>query len=204
MGQVFNENTFTAQYISSPGEGGYPAILRFSAASTGGKQATIDEGFLCQTAAVNFTRNASKAFFLNVKGLAYIIGRGTGTLNLTGMLGNAESFSRLFGENVTNPCNGLFTVELDAFGLKPCDSNRPEGTLILTGVMPTTIAITASIREDNGALWYTANANFEVANLAIGATAAQAINNNVSTAAAASGIAAAGVAAGVFAGAARA
>ena len=162
---VFNENTFTASYVTKPGAGGYASILTFS--HPRGGRVGVDRAFLCQSATVNFGRSVQKMFFINVNGVAYTLGRGSGTLSLTGLLGDSEDFGELFGSDVTDPCNGLFTVQLDAFGMQPCNEDRPKGKLYMTGVVPQSFAITAQTVDGTGALWYTANASFELANLAI-------------------------------------
>ena len=66
----------------NPGVGGYGAILTFSTVGDSG----IDKAFLCSNATVNFQRNIQKQFFINVEGVAYVLGRGTGMLQLSGML----------------------------------------------------------------------------------------------------------------------
>lgn len=162
---IFNSNTFTAKYVAKPGQGGFAGLLTFS---QGSADLPIDRAFLCQSAQVTFSRQVQKSYFINVDGLAYIFGRGAGTLGLTGMLGSAEDFAVLFGNDLANPCKGLFTVKLDAFGMQSCsDTEPPQGQLIMTGVVAQGFTITAAVSDATGALWYTATANFDIANLAI-------------------------------------
>lgn len=164
MQQIFGQNgTPNVSYVVRPGEGGYSSLLTFSQQSAA---QAIDRAFLCENATVDFRRNLSKLYFINHRGIAYVMGRGTGTLSLRGMLGHPEDFAYLFGEDATDPCQGLYTVQLDAFGLEACDWDD-SGTLIMEGVAPVSFVITAETHRENGALWYTANATFEISGLKV-------------------------------------
>ena len=118
MEQIFGQNgTPNVSYVTRPAEGGYSSILTFSELGPEG----IDRAFLCENATIDFGRQLSKSYFINHAGIAYVLGRGTGNLSLRGMLGHAEDFAALFGESASDPCDGLYTVKLDAFGMVNCD-----------------------------------------------------------------------------------
>ena len=167
-----NNNDFAAKYISRPGTGGYGGILTFSFSKDGstatGDLKEVDKAFLCNSITIRFARSVSQMYFLNVSGTSYQIGRGTGSMTISGLLGSAEDFGKMFGANYTDPCKNIFTAKLDAFGMMPCDATQDNpGVIILNGVIPTTVEITASVQNETGALFYSAGATFLIAGLGV-------------------------------------
>ena len=167
-----NNQNFKAQYVSRPGTGGYGGILTFSIvkgdSTSGADVKYVDTALLCNSAQVEFAREVQQSYFLNVNGIGYILGRGTGTLSLSGMLGNAEDFAKLFGNETKNPCDGIYTVKLDAFGMMPCNSTDSNARcIIMNGVIPRGFSISTQIQEQTGAMYYTANASFLISGLGV-------------------------------------
>lgn len=168
-----NNNDFSAKYISRPGTGGYGGLLTFSFSKDGstktGTFKDVDKALLCSTVNINFGRTVGQMYFLNVSGTSYQIGRGTGSLQIGGMLGSANDFAAMFGTDYSDPCKNIFTVKLDAFGMMPCDGNASDtaGTIIMNGVIANSIQIGATVQAQDGTIWYTAGATFQIAGLGV-------------------------------------
>lgn len=169
---IFGSKDLDVKYVSSPGlkgQGGN-GIITFSRANdaTGDTSAAL----LISSASLQFARTVSRQFFLNVNGIAYLVGVGNGSLTLTGLLGKSSDFVSVFGVDLDNPCGNLTTATLDVTGMTECTagtSNKPanNGIITLGGLIPVSVAITASVQND-GLLFYSANATFQFSKLSMG------------------------------------
>lgn len=163
---VFNSDQVSVKYVSTPGltGEGTSGILTFN--SVGGASGNVDTALLIDGMEIRFARTVSRKYFVNIPGCAYIVGLGSGTLTVSGLLGRASDFKELFGADLSNPCKTVRTATIKTKSLQACDGNTVNSDKItLTGVIPVSIGITTRIEQD-GVLYYTANASFEITGMA--------------------------------------
>ena len=95
----------------------------------------VTEGFYVQQYQLGFQRTVQNQYFMNIKGAVAILGRGQGTLSLSGLVGKADQFLKLFGANKDGSsgqsadgsfardfCNPLVIVIKGGTQLKSCGS----------------------------------------------------------------------------------
>ena len=167
MASILNADDINVKYISRPGAGGGEGgILTFS---TGGSADEVDQALLVETAQIQFARAVSRKFFINLNGVAYIVGLGTGTLTVRGLLGSAQQFTNLFGTDLNDLCKMSRTATLETAGMQSCDdgSEFASGSFVMSGVIPQSVTITTTIAE-NGTLYYSADASFLISGLRSG------------------------------------
>lgn len=171
---ILNKSDITTGYIIDPlsGRSG-DTIITFSNKNTSGAQAgdTFNEAMLLDSVEMGFSQPAARKFFLNTKKSAYIRGFGSGTLTVRGLLGTAAAFGKVFGADASgNGCQQLMDATLTTGSLNACkDDGTPDATkkgckFTAQGIVPIGITITASV-QDNGVVYYQANAGFSFTNL---------------------------------------
>jgi len=187
MASVFNASGLNVQYISKPGLGtGKGGIIKFARVlqgnTAGAGTAVTDTAMLIESAQVQFSRQLQRKFFLNSDGMGYIVGLGTGTLQVQGLLGSATSFASVFGVDLNDPCKEVLQVTLDVSGMYKCtngaSTNLGSGVIILKGCVPQAVGVTTQL-DQNGTLYYQATAAFEISGMEFNEA-----NNNAAKAAA--------------------
>lgn len=173
MASVFNASGLNVQYISKPGLGtGKGGIIKFARVlqgnTAGAGTAVPDTAMLIESAQIQFARQLQRKFFLNSDGMGYIVGLGTGTLQVQGLLGSATSFASIFGVDLNDPCKEVLQVTLDVSGMYKCtngaSTNLGSGIIILKGCIPQAVGVTTQL-DQNGTLYYQATAAFEISGM---------------------------------------
>ena len=169
---IFNSSDFSATWISEPGLKGQgrPGIIVFSDdnGTYQKNQNSADTALLMDSCTVAFNRGVQRRYFLNQAGGAYLVGVGNGTLQVSGLLGSAESFGKLFGGD--DICKNKRNVKLVLSGMKQCDATTTKadaGSIELKSVLPTGVSITASIQGQDGILYFNATATFTFTGMTI-------------------------------------
>ena len=69
----------------------------------------VNKGFMVNSYQVSFQRTVQNQYFLNIEDAVAILGRGQGTVTLTGLVGSAEDFATLLGASKTGGTTGTIT-----------------------------------------------------------------------------------------------
>ena len=164
MGQVFNENNTTVNYVVKAPGGGFQSI-QFST-EPGSTETVGTKAFLVETATITFGRSVGLKYFTNEDNPMAILGKGSGTLSLDGMFGEKAAFDRLFG----SPKEGCsaFTAKLITGKITQCANGSeklvPITQFTMTGVIARDIVATNTI-GDGGTMYTTARATFQITGL---------------------------------------
>lgn len=160
MSRILNASNIQTGFIVDPYAGNTgDEIITFG--TTTSKEIN-NLAMLVDSVVVSFQQPTARKFFLNTKKSAYIRGFGNGTLTVTGLLGASDGFKKIFGSgDELSPCNDNLTATLSTASLKDCDKTKDADTCEFTlgGLVPTSLQITASV-QDNGVVYYQANATF--------------------------------------------
>lgn len=127
---------------------------------------------LVQSAQIGFQRNIQKQHFIN-SGSAILIGRGQGTLTLTGLFGTAEDMKNLVG-SPDNPCGLAQNISIEAGVLRPCKGDAGEmetgdpmkSTITCVDCICTAVSINTTLQQD-GQLYQQATASFVVSDATV-------------------------------------
>ena len=131
----------------------------------------LDEGFLVQQYTAQWQRPVSIERVLNRTKPVAMVGAGTGTLNVQGLMGSADGMESLLQSDEV--CEPLTAIIRGAASFSECDDegdvNKSGNDLIitLTNVIPQAITVTGSA-QNQGIMLQTANAQFQFGGFKIG------------------------------------
>lgn len=150
MASLFNATTNKISYISKDNS----AVVTFSSGS--GESINM----LVESAQAQLQRGASLRHFLN-SGPALLLGKGQGSLTLTGLFGTAEQLSALCG-TASDPCSIKRNIKLSAGVLEQCDDAAKTvstADIILQDCVVQSFSINVSLQQD-GTTFQQATVNF--------------------------------------------
>lgn len=131
----------------------------------------ISEGFLVQQYTAQWQRPVSIERVLNRPKPVAMLGAGTGTLQVQGLMGTADGIKELLqGDEI---CKPLCAVIHGAASFTECDDegskekSDKELVITLTNVIPQAITVTGSA-QNQGIMLQTANAQFQFGGFKIG------------------------------------
>jgi hypothetical protein len=135
----------------------------------------INNGFFCDQYVIDWNRPAQAKRFLNVTRPVAIVGFGTGTLTMMGLLGTYAGFQALVGENTASTaddvCKPLFCIISPSNNFAACDKEAKDAASAettqwhCTNLLLARINVTGQV-QDNGVLFQQANITFTMGGLA--------------------------------------
>lgn len=164
--EIFNGvSGFSGFYNAFSGDKVQITFVRANANGEGTSNLTeseLDQGFLVQTYRATWARNVAMERVLNRQKPVAMISAGSGTLQITGLVGTKAGITSLLQAN--EQCSPLVAIIRGAANFSNCDtgasqSTSDEVTIKLTNVIPTTIDITGN-SQNNGLQLQSATAAF--------------------------------------------
>lgn len=136
----------------------------------------VNKGFMVNQYQVSFQRTVQNQYFLNIEDAVAILGRGQGTVTLTGLVGSAEDFATLIGASKTGGtttddfCKPLIimisgTTQVNDCATRNATNGTGDGTtFICSNVIINNFSVTGQTQAD-GAEMQVANISATFTNL---------------------------------------
>ena len=159
---LFNGTSKYAGYMEAF-RGGKAEIQVYRKSASGeGARTKIGEGFMVSGYNAQFQRDVTLNYFLNIEDAVALIGRGTGTLSLQGMIGRLEDFDNLLGNTDAGEdiCNMLVVEITGATNFQKCTTDASgatttssgSGTIICAGGIITGVTLAGQVQQNGQTL----------------------------------------------------
>ena len=164
--QAFSGEQVTIQFARMSPEMA-DAVAKGEASALGDE---IDQGFLVQQYTAQWQRPVSIERVLNRTKPVAMVGAGTGTLQVQGLMGTADGIESLLQSDEI--CTPLYAIIRGAASFTQCDEGAEEKSdkelvITLSNVIPQAITVTGSA-QNQGIMLQTANAQFQFGGFKIG------------------------------------
>lgn len=175
-------------FTATPGYAGYfgpvtgnAAMISFGRGGTPGNRTgstgtTIDDGFLCDSYTIDWSRPTQSKRFLNNPKPVAIVGYGNGTLAIRGLVGTYNGFEKFLGYNGNNRtstqddiCNPLYCLIKSSNSYVKCNNggtgaNASGVDWDCYNLVLSNIRVTGQV-QDNGVLFQQADVVFTMGGL---------------------------------------